>query len=707
MGIFFDFLFMIHGLQIKTHRLFNRKFNTVRRNCFIYCFLLLLPSLFPLISYGQGVFWKEDFGNTGACDAGTGANNFATANGIWTVISTGTNDNFANQWYISASEAGQPIATCSGNSCLVNASLIDRTLHIGNVAGSPFLSGVCPNGDCGATYDIGNGTGLVNTHRRAVSPNISCVGKSNIGLKFYYTEGGDNTTDNGTVWYSFDSGVTWIQLADPPKTATCPTGAYWTPYYATLPASANNNANVKIGFDWVNNDDAAGSQPSFAIDSILLGQLPVASFITSATNDSACVGSVIAFYDKSTGVPTGWQWNFAGGNPATSLNQNPIILFDSVGDWTVTLTVTNDVGSSTISKVIHIHTCLPPKADFLVSRNVVCQTTCVSFADLSSNIPTSWQWTFQGGTPSTSTLQNPQTVCYNVPGTYDVQLIASNIYGKDTMTKFKYIVVTDTCARPIANFSATQDTICNFTCINFIDSTKNTDSTTTYRWYFPGAVPDSVIGFSTPSNICYDTDGTYDVTLVVTSKLTGTDTLTKTGYIVVRSVPGSYIRPDTAIYYGQQIKLYAGGGYSYHWLPDSVVSPSDTDSIVTAQPLVTTTYTCIVTDSAGNCYSIKTVTIFVLHISKVFVPNTFTPDDPAALPENKFALVFGNNIAGIRFIIYDRWGEKLFESSSTDVGWDGTYNGRKCMPGVYVYNLLATFIDGKTLNQNGNITLIR
>src|SRR5688572_21895889 len=107
-------------------------------------FKALLLLLLPLSSYSQGIFWSEDFGTSGvACDAGTKANSFSTLRGVWTVIVTGINDSLANEWYISASEAGQATGVCSGNSCISNPSLTDRSLHISNVAGSPN-SWLCP-----------------------------------------------------------------------------------------------------------------------------------------------------------------------------------------------------------------------------------------------------------------------------------------------------------------------------------------------------------------------------------------------------------------------------------------------------------------------------------------------------------------------------------------------------------------------------------
>lgn len=82
----------------------------------------------------------------------------------------------------------------------------------------------------------------------------------------------------------------------------------------------------------------------------------------------------------------------------------------------------------------------PPVAQFTASSTNVNEGAIVQFTDQSSNNPTSWSWTFNGGTPSASTLQNP-IVTYTTAGVYDVQLIASNQYGSDPELKTGYITV--------------------------------------------------------------------------------------------------------------------------------------------------------------------------------------------------------------------------------------------------------------------------
>ena len=82
----------------------------------------------------------------------------------------------------------------------------------------------------------------------------------------------------------------------------------------------------------------------------------------------------------------------------------------------------------------------PPVVDFAADNVVVNISQTVNFTDLSQNVPTSWNWTFSGATPSSSVQQNP-SVSYAAIGTYPVTLVASNAFGADSLTKTAYISV--------------------------------------------------------------------------------------------------------------------------------------------------------------------------------------------------------------------------------------------------------------------------
>lgn len=92
---------------------------------------------------------------------------------------------------------------------------------------------------------------------------------------------------------------------------------------------------------------------------------------------------------------------------------------------------------------VHISSSVsPPVANFSANTTNISTGESISFSDLSTNSPTGWSWTFTGGSPSSSTLQNP-TVTYNAAGTYAVSLTATNSGGSDSEMKTGYITVSN------------------------------------------------------------------------------------------------------------------------------------------------------------------------------------------------------------------------------------------------------------------------
>lgn len=82
-----------------------------------------------------------------------------------------------------------------------------------------------------------------------------------------------------------------------------------------------------------------------------------------------------------------------------------------------------------------------PEADFSANKTYGCPGTVIKFKDESINLPTSWNWTFSGGTPATSTDQNP-SVTYASPGVYEVKLTSSNAVGTNSKTRTSFIIIT-------------------------------------------------------------------------------------------------------------------------------------------------------------------------------------------------------------------------------------------------------------------------
>ena len=92
---------------------------------------------------------------------------------------------------------------------------------------------------------------------------------------------------------------------------------------------------------------------------------------------------------------------------------------------------------------------LTPVANFQSSDTIFCANECINYTNVSKNGPTHWQWSFPGGIPSSSTIQNPQGICYDSAGTFDATLIASNSGGSDTLTFTNHIKVFVTPPTPV------------------------------------------------------------------------------------------------------------------------------------------------------------------------------------------------------------------------------------------------------------------
>lgn len=550
-----------------------------RAQAIFTAFLLLL--FFFVSTTGKAQFWTEDFGI--GCSQNQLAGAYTGPNGAWSVSSPTSNGTSANDWFISATEAGMGAGNC-GDGCISNGSLTNRTLHVGSVA-----VGFCFTGDCGASYNAGPSSGAAITDRRAESPTINCTGQTTISLAFAYMETGASPNDDASVWY-FD-GVTWALLTNTPATnnSGCGGQGRWTAFTVPLPSSADNNPNVRIGFRWVNNDDGVGTDPSFAVDDITLTanspQPPVAAFTASAT--SVCVGDAVNFTDNSTGLPTSWAWTFPSGTPPSATSQNVTgVTWAAAGTYTVTLTASNANGSTSATQVITVN----PAPNLIVSASP--STICVGQnSTLNVSGAATYVWN-PGNLPGSSVVVSPPaTTTYTVTGTS-----AAGCTNTAQVT-----VTVQPCSVPQVDFIATDTTLCVGDCIDFFDQSSN--SPTSWSWTFSGAS----VGSSTlqnPTGICYPAAGTFAVTLVATNA-NGNGTLTKTGYIIVNPPPPADAGVSTTICTGQSTTLNGSGGTLYNWQPGNL-----TGSSVTVTPASTTTYTLTATDANG-CSATDVVTITV------------------------------------------------------------------------------------------------
>ena len=171
--------------------------------------------------------------------------------------------------------------------------------------------------------------------------------------------------------------------------------------------------------------------------------------------------------------------------------------------------------------------------------------------------------------------------------------------------------------------------------------------------------------------------------------------------LIINDLPTIQLTGDTTIIPGDIVILLGSGGTSYTW------NTGETTPGITVSPEQTTTYLLTVTNDSG-CTDTAYVTVIVedeIIEGELFIPNIFSPNGDGS---NDVFYVRGTGFSGFQLIIYNRWGEKVFETTENTAGWDGTYKEEPLNPGVFVYYVFASYTtDGSEVTKKGNITLIK
>lgn len=136
-------------------------------------------------------------------------------------------------------------------------------------------------------------------------------------------------------------------------------------------------------------------------------------------------------------------------------------------------------------------------ASFNASSTVVCEKQCISFTDQSLNAA-DWHWTFEGGTPSTSSLQNPDNICYSEPGIFSVTLVVYGASAGDSSVAVLYVTVNATPVIPI--ITQQNDTLISTPAIGYqwnlntipISGATNQQYIITQNGYYSVTITDSV-----------------------------------------------------------------------------------------------------------------------------------------------------------------------------------------------------------------------
>jgi len=248
-----------------------------------------------------------------------------------------------------------------------------------------------------------------------------------------------------------------------------------------------------------------------------------------ADRTTAPASQAISFTDLTPHKPTSWRWIFENGQPSTSEEQHPVVRYAANGAYDVTLIVQNERGTDTLKKLDYIHISDPvikPVADFTSNRDTIYKDESVQFTEKCSENTVTYKWTFQNGTPASSTEKNP-LVKYAKTGSHLVSLTAANIAGSNTKIRQKAVTVIDR-SRPGSRFTSDKTIVLAGNNVQFSDLTAG--GPTEWYWEFEGGNP----AYSTEQHpmVTYEEAGRFGVTLIA-SNLAGRDTLFIPDYIQV------------------------------------------------------------------------------------------------------------------------------------------------------------------------------
>jgi len=394
----------------------------------------------------------------------------------------------------------------------------------------------------------------------------------------------------------------------------------------------------------------------------------VGKFIITADSGKLVVSPTVSICrgDTTTITASGavlYSWSPPTGLSATNI-PNPVASPTVTTTYTVTAINTGACGGTFVDSV-------KVMVDTFKSKVTIPKDTSICIGSsiiLSVSGGGNYQWS-TGNTTNSIFIANDSTT-----HTYTVS-ISNGVCKKDTS-----ILVTVN-AKPKGNVTG------NLVICKGDSTTLAASGGTLYKWSTGQTTSDITVSPSSDTN--------YSVQIIQNGCA---DTLSES--ITVHPSPSINICCDSIISAGQTVQLISSGGGSYQWSPATGLSCITCPDPI-ASPYQTTTYTLTIANDSG-CIVQSFVTIDI-GCGTVFVPDVFSPNEA----HNNIFYVRGTCIVSMDFLVFDRWGNKVFESENPANGWDGTYNGKPMNMATYVWTLKATLRDGTSIKKHGDVTLVR
>lgn len=574
--------------------------------------------------------------------------------------------------------------------------------------GSPITVFAQTNNPASLEWFDGTGTMLGSGASLEVDPDTN-------SLYVVIATDGNDCQQTDSIWvanYQLD-----LQLAGNGIVDTCP-----MPFY-NLCIENLDSADI-LTFQWTSAGGGSiiSGQDSACPQVTTIPGLP-STFIATVSNQWGC--EAIEEYNVETyvfdpvirdvvticpGVPTALNPDAAGStlqyewSPQVGLScydcPNPVATLSDDQFYSVTIYGFNPDDTCSFTQLVTVNVnpeigLVAPPADTAICDGVDVLLLAETGSDIVSDI--SWY-------NSDAQIGSGNSIVFTPSGTENITVIATDTLGcSDTSSIVIY-------AYPVDISLPDELVFCEE--VGQIDLTvTNNDpfQNLSYEWS-----PDSVIvgQSSDGSTITVDLDGPATIYVLATNQF-GCQTI-DSSLVYYFDLPA--LVPDEIFTDQDTIILNSGESahletifdpsFNYEWLPhEGLDDPFVYNPVAT--PTETTTYTLTITNDEG-CFAVRQITIFVISPDcqepNIFIPNAFTPNGDG---NNDVLYVRSNIIETMEFAVFNRWGQKVFETTDQSIGWDGTYKGKELPNDVFGYYLKAKCFNGEEFFKKGNVTIMR
>jgi gliding motility-associated-like protein len=405
-----------------------------------------------------------------------------------------------------------------------------------------------------------------------------------------------------------------------------------------------------------------------------------------------CAPMTIDFTNTSTVFPTTtYSWDF--GDSTTSTLANPSHSYAAFGTYNVRLIV-RDPNACNLADTVYKNVFVLQNGNDTLTTVSICdtQTLQIGFPPI-NDTSISYLWV-----PSTNLnfndIANPYAYVTN---TQSYTCYITNGGCTDTFTQLITMTNIDIEANDLT-------VLCPNNLYQLSVSNVDSNETMYYEW---SPLSNIIIGAYSNSPTVFTSDST--TFYVIGRNIYGCEARdTVTLRATTDGIEVDATATPTEASYDELIQLNAIATdiANYRWIPASAVNNANIANPTSIDRL--DSVFIVEATNIDGCVAYDTVKVKRKPLkcgqTALFIPNAFSPNGDG---NNDVFYVRGKNLTSFRLAIFDRWGEKMFETTSLDIGWDGTYKGKKIDPAVFGYVFEGVCATGEKLLDKGNITLIR